>query len=81
MTIDALFAMERATEDAPIPAVGDRYVNRTNDSRIATITRVWTSHDGHTAVTYEWIEPTVGKLSNAWPLDLFDDAYRPEAQR
>lgn len=69
-----------AAPDLPVPAVGDRYVHRT-EARTVTVTSVWTDDDGHTAVAYEWRDDKPGTSGSACPLDVFHRTYRPEATK
>ncbi|HEY9443697.1 MAG TPA: hypothetical protein VIQ25_10735, partial [Gemmatimonadales bacterium] len=57
------------------PRVGDRYTNRLDPIRTVTVTDVWTTDDGHTAVAYEW--RANGLCGSACPIDVFHREYRP----
>ncbi|NEC29565.1 hypothetical protein G3I20_24005 [Streptomyces sp. SID8111] len=73
-------ADDQDAEEQRTPAEGDRYVKRAEPDagRIVTVERVWTAHDGHTAVAYQWHDPRASYSGSACPLDVFHRTYRPQ---
>lgn len=65
---------EQPTAEPRTPAVGGRYVSRTDPGRIVTVRRVWTDDDGP-AVAFEWGDR--GQCGSACPVDVFHREYEP----
>ncbi|MEV5977550.1 hypothetical protein [Streptomyces sp. NPDC052114] len=67
---------------SPTVTVGQKYSRRVPDpARIVTVTQVWTAHDGHENVAYEWRDDKPGLCGSACPLDVFLREYRLDEQR
>ncbi|MGW0933147.1 hypothetical protein [Streptomyces sp. NPDC002644] len=62
------------------PTVGDRYKHR-EEPRVVTVTNVWQTFAGVTAVAFEWHDDQPGTSGSALDADLFHRFYEPETDQ